>query len=157
MNNGSKATLKVNYVARDKTALFVLVNGIAFPSSLNLGSLAGQTGQLTLGTGPSALQYIFTLDKNGKGKATGLPLIALNIAKGQFSFKTGQRSALTDLIIAIGAANSVLGTNAGTQVIEIPVTVQIGSQLYLALTVEVMYKQGSTTGSGTLNGGNHKK
>ncbi len=145
---GDKAQLTVNYVNRSKTIFAATVAGIKYPASLNQGQLVNQVGILTLGQGNLAQQFVFTLNAAGSGKATGLPTIQLNLAKGTLAFKATSRSALTDLIISLGAGNTVQGN--GQQILDIPVTLQIGNSLLMAMTFELNYQQAKTTGKGEL-------
>ncbi|HLX64812.1 MAG TPA: Ig-like domain-containing protein [Planctomycetota bacterium] len=145
---GVKATLAVNYVNKAKTTFTATVGGFKFPTNLNQGSLVGQVGILTLGQGALAQQFVFTLDRNGRGKATGLPAVQLSLTKGQMTVKVTGRKELTDLIIALGANNTPQGN--GHQTLGIPMTVQVGSELYLTMTFEMDYQQRGTTGKGFL-------
>lgn len=144
-----KADLKIDYVNRDKTTLSATVAGLKFPAGLTLGSLAGKSSELTIGTGAGAVTFGFSINASGKGKSTGLPSIALNTQKGTFSFKATQRKDLTDAIISMGASDTTLAGAA--QILHIPVTVKIGSQLYMALTLEVTFQQKGSKGTGRLH------
>ncbi len=145
---GCKAALSVNYVSRERTAFSGTVSGLSYPASLNQGLLVNQVGVLTFGQGALAQQFVFTLDANGKGKATGLPLVKVGLRKGTFSFKESGRKEMTDLIIALGAGNVVQGN--GHQILNIPVSLQIGNSLFLAMTFQMDYVQSATTGRGKL-------
>ena len=145
---GDKAALSVNYVSRDRTAFSGSVSGLSYPANLNQGQLVNQVGMLTFGQGALAQQFVFTLNATGKGKATGLPLVQVGLKKGTFSFKESGRKEMTDLIIALGAGNVVQGN--GHQILNIPVSLQIGNSLFLAMTFQMDYVQSATTGKGKL-------
>ena len=149
LTNGCKAALSVNYVSREKTSFSGSVSHLSYPPTLNQGQLVNQVGILTIGTGTAlAQQFVFTLDASGKGKATGLPLVQVGLKKGTFSFKESGRKEMTDLVIALGAGNAVLGN--GHQILDIPVSLQIGNSLFLAMTFHMDYVQSATTGKGKL-------
>ena len=145
---GCKAALAVNFASPTRTSFSGTVAGIAFPKTLNQGQLVNQTGMLTIGQGPLAQQFVFTLAKNGRGKATGLPTMQVTLLKGTFSFKSTGRAELTPVFTDI-ISKSTIQAN-GHAVINVPVSVQIGNSIYLAMTFQLDYQQTSKIGKGVL-------
>ena len=149
---GCKAALALSDVSRDKTSLTATVAGIAFPTGTNQAQFVGQTGILTIGTGATASQYVFSLDGNGRAKATGLSSLSLSVTSGVFSFKAVGRTSLTDSIDALVKA-SPTGYKT-TAKLDVPVSLQIGNQvgnqIFMALTLRLNYTQPNTVGKGTL-------
>ena len=147
---GGSGKMTVNFLRRVRTTAQGSVGGLIFPSTLTQASLIGQPGVLTLGTGTFKQTYFFSLDKRGRGKATALPKVQLDIAKKRFLFKVNNRTGLTDLAESIGAT-FVRNTKTGPVfVILLPATLQIDSSVYLAMTFVLNYHQIGTSGKATL-------
>jgi len=146
---GGSGKISCNYVRREKTYYQGSIASLNLPSTLKQETLFNMPGTLTIGTGTAMGTFRFSLDKRGRGKSTGLPKVEFNVAKKRFRFKA-QRADLTDLTEALGGPQ-LFGVKKGQQVtMLIPVTVQIGNDLFLALTFQVKYQQIATSGKGGL-------
>ncbi|MEI6233244.1 MAG: Ig-like domain-containing protein [Planctomycetota bacterium] len=145
---GCKSALVENFLAQDKSTFSGTVAGISIPPGLSQASLVNQVGILQIGQGLSAQQFIFTLDATGKAKATGLPTFQFALAKGTFTFKATGRKALGLAIKDIIDATAALPN--GHKVLDIPVSLQIGSGVFLAMTFRLDYTQTASTGKGVL-------
>jgi len=147
---GGSGKISCNYIRREKTYYQGSLGALNLPTTLTQASLINQPGTFTIGTSSSTATFRFDLNKRGSGKSTGLPLIEFNTAKKRFKFKA-QRADLTDLTEALGGPQQ-FGVKQGEQVtLMVPVTLQIGNQVFLALTFQLNYRQlGTTSGKGGL-------
>jgi hypothetical protein len=146
---GGSGKISCNYVRREKTYYQGSIASLNLPSTLKQEALLNMPGTLTIGTGNAMGTFRFSLDKRGRGKSTGLPQIEFNVAKKRFKFKA-QRADLTDLTEALGGPQQ-FGVKKGQQVtMLIPVTLQIGTDVFVALTFQVKYQQIATNGKGGL-------
>ncbi|MGD0090195.1 MAG: Ig-like domain-containing protein [Planctomycetota bacterium] len=146
---GGKATLAANYAKRSQTTFSGAVGLINFPPTLQQSALTGQTGLLTVGQGALAQTFVFTLDKKGSFKATGVPGLQLNVAKKTFSFKVNARPGLTDLFESLGGWTR--GVKKGPVItMDVPVTLQVDNTVFLSLTFRLTYQQIRDTGKGAL-------
>ena len=147
---GGTGKMVCNFSKRDRTWVSGSVGQIAFPSGVTLSTLNGANSMLTLGKGSLAQTFYFTVDKRGRGKATSLPKFQIDLKKKRILFKVNNREELTDLAESLGA-NFVRGTKKGPPVIVLlPATIQIGTQIYLAITFQLEYRQTGTTGKAGL-------
>jgi len=147
---GGKGKIVCNYVRRDKTNYSGSLGMLTLPSTLLQSDLTGQPSTLTIGNGTGAATFRFDLSKTGKGKATGLPLVEFNLKKKRFKFKA-QREDLTALTEALGGPQQFEFNRKSPPVtLLVPVTLQIGNKIFLAMTFQVVYKQVSSSGSGSL-------
>jgi len=148
-NQGASGKIRCNYIRRDKTTLSGSLCMLSLPAELTQSDLASQAGKLRIGAGPTGAQFAFMLGKTGRSRATGLPQIEFSVKKKRFKFKA-QRADLADLTEALGGARQ-FETKKGEQiVIQVPVTLQVGNLLFLALTFELNYQQVGTGGKGNL-------
>jgi hypothetical protein len=146
---GGSGKISCNYVRREKTYYRGSIGALNLPSALKQDALANKPGTLTIGSGASTAMFRFDLDARGRGKATGLPQIDFNVSKKRFRFKA-QRADLTDLTEKLGGPQQ-FGVKKGQQVtLLVPVTLQIGNEVFLALTFQVKYQQVSNGGKGGL-------
>jgi hypothetical protein len=137
-----------NYARRTQTSIAGTVIGISFPATLTQAQLVGQPGVLTVGTGPTAQTFVFTLSKSGRGKATSLQSIEVNLKKQRFRFKVNNRPALVDTIEALGGT-WVRDTKRGpVQMILVPATLQVGNSIFLAYTFQMEYIRIGDVGKG---------
>jgi hypothetical protein len=137
-----------NYLRRERTSVMGSVGTIAFPAGVTQQSLGGQAGILTLGTGPTAQTFQFTLSTKGRGRATSLPLIEVNLAKQRVRFKANNRPGLTDMVEALGGWWVRDTRNGPVVVVLVPATVQVGNSVFLAMTFQMEYRQIGTGGKG---------
>ena len=147
---GGTGKIICNYAHKERTGISGSVGGIGFPATLQQAQLAGQPGILTLGRGATAQTFVFTLGKTGRGKATSLPGIEVNLKKKLVRFKANNRPALTDMIEALGGT-WLRDTKKGPVVMmSVPATLQVGNSVFLAMTFQMEYHQIGTSGIGTL-------
>ena len=78
---GSSAKIACDYIHPAKTSISGAVGTLAFPASMQQAQLKSQTGTLMLGSGATKQTFMFTLDKNGKGKSSSLPTFQVNLKK----------------------------------------------------------------------------
>jgi len=146
---GGTGKISCNYVRREKTYYQGSLGKLSIPAELTQESLTNQPGVLTIGSGAVTATFQFELGKTGKGKSTGLPTLEFSIKKKSFKFKA-QRSDLTLLTEALGGPRE-LGVKKGEVVtLLVPVTLQIGNKVYLALTFQVKYQQINAGGKGSI-------
>jgi hypothetical protein len=146
---GASAKLAANYLRRDKTSFSASVGSIDFPSTLQYSQLAGQPGIFTVGQGPLAQTFVFTMDQKGRFKATSLPGQQLDLKKKTLRVTFNNRPGLTDLFESMGGW--VRGVKKGqVQIWDVPVTLQVGNVVYLALTFRLQYQQVGNAGKGAL-------
>lgn len=142
--SGASVTVKADFVHRTRTSMRGVLNFIKFPSGLTQDQLANQSSSLHLGSGDAVIPFSFSLGSKGRGKATAVKKIELNIAKRSFSFHiTGQ--ALTDLLESLGATRESAGAT-----VRVPATLQVGTQFFLVLTFELEFTAKGTKGTGGL-------
>jgi PKD repeat protein len=147
---GGTGKVVCNYVRSTKTYYQGSLGMLNVPSTLTQADLMNQSSTLTIGNGPGASVFRFDLRKNGKGKSTGLPLVDFNLKKKRFKFKA-QREDLTALIETLGAPRQFeFDRNSAPITLLIPVTLQIGNKVFLAMTFQVSYKQINGAGKGSL-------
>jgi len=145
---GGSGKIVCNYVRRDKTSYQGSIGSLNIPATVTQASLANEVSTLRIGSGANLATFRFALDQRGRGKATGVQRVEFNVAKQRFKFKV-QREDLTELTEALGGPREFDG--AGTPVtLMVPVTVQIGDKVFLALTFQVKYSQISNGGRGNL-------
>jgi len=145
---GGSGKIVCNYVRRDKTSYQGSIGSLNFPAALTQASLENEIGTLRIGSSANPATFRFSLDKRGRGKATGVQHVEFNVSKKRFKFKV-QREDLTELTEALGGPREFEG--AGTPVtLMVPVTVQIGNKAFLALTFQVKYSQIKNSGRGKL-------
>lgn len=145
---GGSGKIVCNYVRRDKTSYQGSIGSLNFPAALTQASLENEIGTLRIGSSANPATFRFSLDKRGRGKATGVQHVEFNVSKKRFKFKV-QRADLTELTEALGGPREFEG--AGTSVtLMVPVTVQIGNKAFLALTFQVKYSQIKNSGRGKL-------
>ena len=121
----------------------------ALPATMPQDQLAMQVGTLVIGNGATAATFRFDVDKRGKGRATGLPQLEFNVKKKRFKFKA-MRADLTDLTEALGGPREFTPKDAQPVTLLVPVTLQIGDKVFLAMTFQVKYKQINNGGRGGL-------
>jgi len=146
---GGSGKITCNYVRREKTTYQGSIGSLALPSTMTQDQLAMQVGTLVIGSGASTATFRFDIDKRGRGRATGLPLVEFNVKKKRFKFKA-QRADLTDLTEALGGPREFTPKDAQPVTMLVPVTLQIGNQVFLAMTFQVKYKQINNGGRGGL-------
>ncbi|HYG78294.1 MAG TPA: autotransporter-associated beta strand repeat-containing protein [Planctomycetota bacterium] len=147
---GGSGKLTVNFVNRERTSAAGSAGQIAFPSTMTYATLKGKVGTLTLGKGSLAQSYIFTLDKRGKGRATSLQKMQVDLKKKKILFKVGKRAALTDLAESLGATFDRNTKKGNPIIIYMPATLQVGNDLYIAMTFELLYRQKGSMGKAGL-------
>jgi len=146
---GGTGKISCNYVRREKTYYQGSLGKLAIPNTLTQDMLTNLPGVLTIGSGANTSLFQFSLAKTGKGKSTGLPTIEFSIKKKAFKFKA-QREDLTTLTEVLGGPRQE-GVKKGEIVtLLIPVTLQIGDKVFLAMTFQVKYQQISAGGKGSL-------
>jgi len=145
---GGKGKISCNYVRRDKTYYSGQLGSLAIPTAVTQASLNGVPSTLTIGTGANAAVFRFDLNAKGKGKATGLPLIEFSIKKKRVSFKA-QRADLTPLTEVLGGPPEFAKSNTPVTLM-VPVTVQLGTQYFVAMTFQLKYQQINNGGKGSL-------
>lgn len=146
---GASGKIRCNYVRRAKTSIAGSLGMIALPATLKQSDLATLSGKLIFGTSPSGPNFAFMLGNTGRSKATGLPSVELNVKKKRFRFRA-QRSDLTDLAESLGGPQQFQVTKGEQVLIHVPITLQIGDILFLAMTFEMKYQQIGTAGKGQL-------
>ncbi|HYG76907.1 MAG TPA: IPT/TIG domain-containing protein [Planctomycetota bacterium] len=147
---GGSGKLKCNFIHRNRSTASGTLAGIKFPATLTQTALAGKAGILTLGKGPLAQSFVFSLDARGKGKATSLPKIEVNLLKSRIRFRVNNRAGLTDLAESIGA-NWLRGTRTRTPVLVLlPATLQVGTDVFVAMTFQLEYRQIGDSGKASL-------
>lgn len=147
---GGSGKIVCNYVKREKTMYSGSLGSLTLPTTLTQDQLTAKNGTLILGNGALAQQFSFILAKNGRGRATGLPQISFSVKKKTFKFKA-RRAELTNLTEALGAPQQ-FGVKKGQVVtLLVPATLQIGMDLFIAMTFQVTYQQiNSGGGKGAL-------
>jgi fibronectin-binding autotransporter adhesin len=147
---GGAGKLSVNFLQRGRTSFSGSVGQIKFPTGVTYASMVGTNGILTIGKGALKQDFLFTLDKRGRGRTTFLSKAQVDLKKKRFIFKAGNRPELTDVMESIGA-NFVRDMKKGPiKTIYIPATLQLGSQVTLVITFQMTYQQRGNTGKGTL-------
>jgi hypothetical protein len=146
---GGSAKVAVDYVRRDKTNIAASLGNIAFPASLTQAQLIGMSGVLLIGPGDQAEAFVFTLDKNGKFRATGLPGLQISVAKKMISFKANGHPGVTDIFDNMGGW--IRGVKKGPVLkMYLPVTLRVGDKLYVAMTFQLQYQQNGDKGKAIL-------
>lgn len=148
-SGSGKGKIICNYVKRDKSSYSGSLKGLTLPPTLTQKDLVGQSGILTVGVGsPNAFSVPFTLSAQGRAKSTGLPMMQINVKKGSFSFKT-QAGILTELTESLGGTRQF--TKSVTPIVlNVPVTIQVGTQIFIVLTFQMKYNQSGSIGKGGL-------
>lgn len=143
---GGSGKLAVNYTRREKTTFSGSLGQLSLPTTLTQTALTGASGNLVVGTGVGApaAQFPFTLGKTGKAKAAGLTSFELSVKKKRVRF-TVRRQDLTAIMESLGAATQSPIDKKKVIPLLIPVTVQVGDQVYLVMTFSIKYKQSSTS------------
>jgi len=145
---GASVSVSCNYVRRSQTSMRGVLNGIDFPAGITQDQLTNQPGTLRIGSGTTSIPFSFSLGANGRGRATSVKKIEVNLEKKMFSFFVKGQAPLTDLLESLGARRE-FGTSAGVTV-RVPATLQIGTQLFIALTFEIDFTAKGTRGKGGL-------
>lgn len=145
---GGKGKISCNYVRRDKTTYSGQLGSLAIPTSVTQASLANVPSTLTIGTGANASVFRFDLNAKGKGKATGLPAIEFSVKKKRVSFKA-QRIDLTTLTETLGGPQEFTKAKQ-PKTLMVPVTLQLGTQYFVAMTFQLKYQQINNGGKGSL-------
>ncbi|MDI1290776.1 MAG: Ig-like domain-containing protein, partial [bacterium] len=136
-----------NYVKREKSTYSGSLKGLMLPPTLTQGDLVGKSGVLVIGVGsPNAFSVPFTLSPQGRAKSTGLPSMKISVKKGSFSFKA-QASILTELTESLGGTRQFTKTVTPV-VLNVPVTIQVGTQIFIVLTFQMKYNQSGNGGKG---------
>ena len=147
---GGAGKLSVNFVDRSRTSMGGSIGQLVFPAGMTLSSITGAQVILTLGKGPLAQVYNVSLDKRGKGKATSVQKLQIDMKKKRMSFKVGGRAALTEVAESIGATYNPAVKKGDPVIIYMPATLQVGTQYYLAMSFEMVYRQSGTKGKADL-------
>lgn len=145
---GAAVSVSCNYVRRSQTSMRGVLSGIEFPAAVTQAQLTNEPGTLRIGSGTAAIPFSFSLGANGRGRATSVKKVEVNLEKKMFSFFVKGQAPLTDLLENLGARRE-FGTSTPVTV-RVPATLQIGSQLFLALTFEIDFTAKGTRGKGGL-------
>lgn len=147
---GGSGKILCNYVRRAKTTYSGSLGKLSIPPTLTQATLANAPSTLTIGSGDKMAVFRFDLTKSGKGKATGLPSLEFSIKKKRFKFKA-QREDLTTLTETLGGPQEFeFNAKSAPVMLLVPVTLQIGDKVFLAMTFQVSYKQINSGGKGAL-------
>jgi PKD repeat protein len=148
-NKGGSGKVICNYVRPGKSSVAGSVGALKFPAALQQADLTGQPGILILGTGATEQTFLFTLNKTGRGKATSLPAIEVNLKKARIKFKVNDRPQLVAMLQALGGQWVRDAKKSPIYVMYVPATVQVGNSVFAAMTFQMNYKQVGNKGMGT--------
>ncbi|MFH0937980.1 MAG: MBG domain-containing protein [Planctomycetota bacterium] len=142
--------LKVHHAQRSRTRLLCRLTNIKFDASFTQNDLVGQSGTLIIGSGALAQTYSLTLNKKGISRGPKLMDFRLDVKNGYILFKIRRDIALTDLVESLGATSP-----AHNKLLQIPMTLQIGRQIFVTTTFDFSYTDQGKFGVGLLikNGG----
>jgi len=142
---GGSGKLTVSYTRREKTTFAGSLGLLSLPTTLTQTALTGASGNLVVGTGvgATAAPFPFTLSKTGKAKAPGISF-ELSVKKKRVRF-TVRRADLTAIMESLGAVSQSPIDKKKVIPLLIPVTVQVGDQIYLVMTFSIKFKQSSTS------------
>jgi len=147
---GGSGKLAISFKSPERTTFSGSLGMLSIPATVTQTTLSGQLGKLVVGTGATAAQFPFTLGKTGKAKAAGLTSFEFSVKKKRLKF-TVRRSELTAIFESLGAVRQSPVDKTKVINLLIPVTVQIGDKIFVAMTFAIKYKQTNTTsGKGAL-------
>jgi len=139
--------VSMKFTQRTKTSFSAKLKNLTFPEAMTQASLTGKTGTIIIGSSTTVNKptFVFDLNKSGKGKATGVGTIQVNVKKKTVNYKLSGRTDLTDVLESFGATQSVLKPGKD---ISVPMTIQIGDNFFLAVTFQLRYTASQTAGKG---------